>query len=248
VARLGTRTIAGLEVEEHVIGSAADSALPVVVSLHGRGGVPELPFGDARRACRVLLPRGPIVLGDGFAWSAAYARGGREDALAADLRDVADRLRAVVTTIGDERGAIGRTIVLGFSQGAMAALALAALHEAIVGDVVVGAAWLPPALEPLEATPSSPRIRIAHGDADDVVPFAWDQSLSDRLRSRGFDVELRRFEGVAHTSSAEMTALTAAWREAAIARAYGEAEPPIPALGALTARPSLWSRLRARFR
>lgn len=249
MTRIGFRTIAGLEVEEHVLGEARD-ALPLVVALHGRGGSPALPFGSSSVACRVLVPRGPFVLGEGFAWSSHYARESSHEQLATDLADVADRLRTVVSAVTNERGAAGRAIAIGFSQGAMTALALATRHPHVFADAIVGAAWLPPALEPFTATSTSPRIRMAHGEADEVVPFEWAEALALRLRMRGWDADLRSFAGVAHSASADMEALLTAWREAALARACGLPEPPIPTTGTrLRERErTLWERLRLRVR
>jgi phospholipase/carboxylesterase len=245
VEPIRTREIAGLEVREHVVGDAAGSALPIVVSLHGRGGIPELPFGVAIRPCRLLVPTGPFVVGTGRAWSTHHARGGRDDELARDLAEVADRLRAMVEAVKAERGATERAIALGFSQGAMAALALATRHDDLISDVVGGAAWLPPALEPAGKTRA--RVRLAHGEADDIVPFSWARALSERMAARELDVALRSFPGVGHASSPEMDALLAAWRDAAIARAWGEPEPAIASLGreGPEIERGLWARVHA---
>jgi predicted esterase len=215
-----TRTIAGLHVEQLVFEGPSDGhgRIPLVIALHGRGGVPERPFGASARACRVLVPRGPVVLGAGFAWSSRYAREGKNEALARDLSAITERLAEVLEIVRAERPETGRTIAVGFSQGAMAALALATRH-AMIDEVVAGAAWLPPGLEPIAAPARELRIRLAHGRTDDVVPFRWAEALADRMRDRGFDIELRSFADVGHASAPAMDAQLRAWCEEAIARA-----------------------------
>ncbi len=248
---VASRTVAGLAIDEYVSGDVEDGALPIVIAMHGRGGLPTLPFGSSRLPCRLLVARGPVALGDGFAWSSHYARESRHEALARDIAESADRLRVVVESVADERGAAGRAIAIGFSQGAMVALALATRHEGLVRDVVVGAAWIPPPLEPERSAPGL-RIRMAHGEADQVVPFEWGRAQALRLKGRGLDVELRSFPGVAHVESSEMAACLTAWREAAIARAWGAPEPAVPELGRrveeVTPKLGRWERLRAKGR
>ena len=228
---IGARLIDGLHVTEHVVGEPAEGPLPLVLSLHGRGGLPELPFSHSTRPCRVLVPRGPFALGDGFAWSSHYAREVSHAELSRELGESADRLRTVVESVSADREVTGAAIVLGYSQGGMTALALATRHPELFRAAVVGAAWLPAGLQPANAPGSSLQIRMAHGESDEIVPFDRARALALRMEAIGFDVELRSFVGVDHAGSPEMTALLGAWRDQAIARASGSAGHEIPELG-----------------
>ena len=46
-----------------------ESALPMVVVIHGRGDRPRVPggpFEGLTHPVRVILPRGPMIVGEGF--------------------------------------------------------------------------------------------------------------------------------------------------------------------------------------
>jgi predicted esterase len=200
--RLSDRTLEGLTIEEHVTGDPAAS-LPLVVAFHGRGGTRGLPsLAHAHAACRVLVPHGPHVLGAGLAWSPRSATDHDPDGLARDLAAVAARVERAIDAVAGST-ASPRVVLAGYSQGAMLALSIAA-RSARPLDVVVGAAWLPPALEPLDAPPGLRTLRAAHGTADPIVPFAPTEALFTRLRWLGVDVVLEPFAGVDHVASPAM--------------------------------------------
>lgn len=209
---------AGLEVEERAFGATETRPAPLIVSLHGRGGQPGLPnLARVAGECRVWLPRGPHRVGEGHAWSphSVTARE-RHGELASDVVASADRLAAAIASAATRTR--GRAIVVGYSQGAIVGLALALRHPALVSSAVLGASWLPPALEPPAWSGPRPRIRAYHGDADPIVPISETAALFTRLATLGLDVELRRFEGADHVASAEMSALSAEWIGDAVAR------------------------------
>lgn len=197
-----TRSRAGLEVEEHRFGEAPPGERVLIVAFHGRGGTPGLPsLAHVRVPCRVLVPHGPHVLGSGRAWSPLSVTSGRPEALAVDLEGVAARLDAAIAEALAEEPA--RAVVLfGYSQGAMVALTLASRASREV-RVVVGASWLPPALEPAlrAARDRVEVIRAIHGDADAIVPLAPTAALFDRLRDAGFDASLEIVRGGTHEAS-----------------------------------------------
>lgn len=202
ITRLPDRTLEGLTIEEHVTGGPA-GALPLVVALHGRGGTPGLPsLAHATRACRVLVPHGPHVLGTGLAWSPRSATDHDPDGLARDLSAIAARLGRAIEVVATGTPT-SHVVLAGYSQGAMTALAIAS-QSARPLDVVVGASWLPPAIEPLDAPPGLRSLRAAHGTADPIVPLAPTEALLTRLRWLGVDVVLETFAGVDHVASPAM--------------------------------------------
>lgn len=205
-----------LHVEEHVVGSAEPgAALPLVVALHGRGGTPALPsLAAVRGAVRVLVPRGPHEVAGARAWSPISVTSGRIEALAEDLARSAEALDAVVAA----RAATGPVVLAGYSQGAMAALALAARGSRRY-LLVLGASWAPRAIEADLAARAIVSIRAAHGDADAIVPCAPTAHLYERLRSHGIDASLQTFAGVGHEASPAMTHALERWLGEAVDRA-----------------------------
>lgn len=210
--RVRDREVAGLRVEEHVLGpDDGTSGLPLVVALHGRGGTPGLPWiSPASYPVRVLVPHGPHAVAGARAWSPVSVTSGHDDALAADLAVSAASLDAMIAVHLAERPAHGAAILAGYSQGAMVALALAARVTRRYA-LVLGAAWAPPTIEAGLAPAAIASIQAAHGDADPIVPLAPTRALFDRLRSRGIEAELREFPSVGHEASPAMEETLAKW-------------------------------------
>jgi phospholipase/carboxylesterase len=204
---------------EVVIGTDdVDAPLPLVVALHGFGDaprVPEQPYLSMRRAFRIILPRGPIALGNGFAWSAIRVRDGRPDDLATAIGAALPRVLATLDTVRSVRPTRGSPIVVGFSQGGIVALALAAAHPQRVGLVLPMAAWLPPALEP-GPTPAAPPVRAIHPRDDERIPLAPTEALVARLRAAGWHATLEVVEGT-HAMSPAIEAFVARELDRALA-------------------------------
>jgi phospholipase/carboxylesterase len=214
---------------EVVIGAATfDDPMPIVFVLHGRGGVAMLPGGPfigLTHAIRVIVPQAPGRLGSGWEWLPVSVGSGLVDRLASSLFQVSSRLAAMIRAVSRERPTIGRAIVTGFSQGGLVTYALALHHDDVVSHAFPLSTWLPPPLEPLYRRDDLvyPTIRSMHGSADPVIPVAPTRELVDRLRGRGFDVELHEFAGVRHEMSAEMDALFHLWLEQAVCDVVGDA-------------------------
>lgn len=225
-ARLGL--VDGIHFLEVVLGEATlDDPLPIVFVLHGRGSSAQLPGGPflgLSRPVRVIVPQAPERLGRGWQWLPVSVGSGLVDRLASSLFQVASRLARVIRTIVAERPTKGKPIVTGFSQGGMIAYALALHHDDVVGYAFALSTWLPPPLEPLYRREDLryPPIRAMHGENDSVIPVEPTRALVQRLRERGFDVELRTFSGVGHEMSAEMDALLHLWLERAICETVGD--------------------------
>lgn len=220
---------------EVVLGSASfDDALPIVFVFHGRGGRAQLPGGPFRglsHPVRVIVPQGPDRLGQGFEWVPVSVGSGLVDRLSATLFQVSARLANMIRAIAEERPTVGRPIVTGFSQGGLVTYALALYHDDVVGHAFPLSTWLPPPIEPLHRRHDLryPPIRSMHGGDDRVIPVAPTRAMVERLRQRGFDVELHEFAGVRHELNDEMNTLFQRWLERAVCDVVGD---PI-CLGAL---------------
>ena len=213
---------AGLHYYEVVIGDVdIDARLPLVMMIHGRGDRPRVPggpFAGVPTPLRIVLPRGPDPLGDGYAWLPVRTLDGKTEILSRALAARSDQLAELLAHVLDERPTIGTPIVTGFSQGGMLSYTMAIRHRDAVGAAIPLASWLPPPLRAAGAAGAErPRIRAMHGTADTIIPFAYDRETVDQLASLGHDVELAVFRGVGHEMTPEMNALFEAWLEAALA-------------------------------
>lgn len=216
---------AGLYYLETVVGAVPiDAALPLVVALHGLGDRPQPldgPFFDTPDPVRVVQPRAPTPMGEGYTWLPVRVSEGRVGLLSRSAAAAAERLAAFVDSVRAQRPSRGRTVVTGFSQGGILAFVLATQHPDVVGESIPLAGWLPPGLWPSELPSSPPPIRTMHGVADRVVPLGPTRRAVSHLGRLGFHVELVEIPGVGHQRSPEMDLLLARWLADAVRRQWG---------------------------
>lgn len=217
---------------EVVIGAATfEDPLPIVFVFHGRGGTAGLPGGPflgLSHPIRVIIPQAPDRLGAGWEWLPVSVGSGLVDRLASSLFQVSSRLARMIRDLAAERPTLGKPIVSGFSQGGLLTYSLALHHDDVVGYAFPLSTWLPPPLEPLYRRDDLrfPPIRSMHGAADAVIPIGPTRVLVDRLRARGFDIELVEFEGVGHEMSDAMNETFHRWLERAVCDVVGDHECP----------------------
>lgn len=195
---------------ERVIGADdPDAELPLVVMVHGRGDVPASMIGlleGMTGPVRVVAPRAPDPLGDGFTWFPISVRDGQPQVLAEAIGEQADALVAQLAEVQRARPTRGKPVLSGFSQGGMLSFAVAVRHPDAIAKAVPVAGWLPEPMWPGEAPPGAPPIRALHGLDDDVLPFAPTAEGVEALRARGWDASLQAFPGVAHRIPAPVRA------------------------------------------
>lgn len=188
-------------VELLVGGARAGDRLPMIVAVHGRGATPE-SFGVFFRSfpmpARVILPRAPEPLGEGFTWFAVRAADGETRALAAGVARAADRVAATLDLAVERFPTAGKPVVLGFSQGGMISYAVAVRHPTRIAAALPIGGFLPDPLVP-DGRRALPPIVGFHGQADEVVALELDVAGVERLRAFGNDVTLHVFPGVGHT-------------------------------------------------
>lgn len=213
---------------EHVIGVAEqDKPLPMILVFHGRGSrahIAGTTFRALSHPVRVIVPQAHDTLGDGYQWLPVRVGEGLVERLSSSLFRVSSELAAFIREMTRRYPTAGRAIVTGFSQGGLLTIALAIHHDDVVGHALPIAAWLPPPLEPIyrRSDLDYPAIRAMHGTLDEIVPLRETGALFDRLRSKGFDVELVAFEGVEHDVSPPMNELFGVWLEQAVCRTLND--------------------------
>ncbi len=194
---------------EYVFGDVDPSEpLPLLVVLHGFGDQPQEPSGPYRGlpgAFRVVLPRGPVAVGGGFAWMSVRVGEHRLGELSEQLDVQTERIARFLVALREARAVRGPTILVGFSQGAILTLSVATRHPDLVGLALPLAGWLPPLLR-VDAAEGAPRVLWMHGTADERIPFELAREGSDDLRARGFDVTLMPYEGAGHVMNDVMNA------------------------------------------
>lgn len=93
------------------------------------------------------------------------------------------------------RGRGRRITALGFSQGAATVSRWAAGGSTVIDHVILWGSAVAPELEPAPDLLRGARLTIAIGAADEQIPHGEVDRQDERLRSRGLDYELFRYQG-----------------------------------------------------
>jgi phospholipase/carboxylesterase len=188
-------------------GKRGDTAL---VLLHGWGAQGDDLVPLARELARpnttIFVPAAPLAEGSGRAFwhfdptaPRAYALTDSAPPGYQPNPEVASARRAVQTLVrqAQERLAPARTVLAGFSQGAMLALDVALQCEPVVERVaVLSGALLFDSLPALRAACATrPRVLVAHGQLDPIVPFPNAEHAAALLERHGLGVDFRPFAG-----------------------------------------------------
>jgi phospholipase/carboxylesterase len=194
---------------------------PLVVLLHGFGApgddlVPLYRQLDVPQKVRFAFPAGPLdlrTLGAGYAGGRAWwmidiaaldaaMRGvGREDRSDQVPDGLAEARTALVTVLDELETRLGaprdKTVLGGFSQGAMLSLDVALRSDrafgglALMSGTIVARREWEPLFEKLAAT----KVVQAHGRTDPLLPFGIAERLRDRLLEAKADVRWVPFPG-----------------------------------------------------
>jgi phospholipase/carboxylesterase len=184
----------------HLKRPAAREPEGALVLFHGRGTsehdlFPLLDMLDPERRLVGLTPRGPLSLPPGGAHWYAVARIGypHPDTFHATYATASQWLDAVVA---DEGLSLERTVIGGFSQGAVMsyALGLGAGRPSPAG--VIALSGFIPTVDGFEldlARRAGLPVAIGHGVHDPIIGVEWGQDARDRLTQAGLDVTYREY-------------------------------------------------------
>lgn len=187
---------------EAIVIQSPASAQQLFLLFHGVGATPQDLVPLARRLARefpdavVASVPGPdrSDLGAGFQWFSVL--GVTEESRPAR---VAATLPRFVATVRDWQQRTGvpaeRTTLIGFSQGAIMALASSQEAQPVAARVVSLSGRYPEL--PAQA-PAGVRIHFLHGDADPVIPAMFANKAARQLQALGADVTLDLFPGLGH--------------------------------------------------
>lgn len=167
----------------HVPANASDAPLPLLVFLHG-----------ATQAGAGMLRRiGPAADAANVAVLAPDSRGTTWDAIRGTFgEDIAFLNRALEWVFARVAVDPSRLAVGGFSDGASYAISLGLAN----GDLFPRVAAFSPGFVIPAPAHGRPRFFVSHGTSDQILPIdQCSRVIVPRLRSRGYDVTFREFDG-----------------------------------------------------
>jgi phospholipase/carboxylesterase len=190
----------------------------LVVLLHGLGSDESDMLGaaaslDAKYA--VCAFRAPFDYDyGGYAW---FALGIGPEGVSYDAEQAVQSVELLsreVAGVAEEQGIPeNKTVIGGFSQGAMMTAGLLLAHpRRFAGGLLMSGAVLPEFLEAFDEPGGSTPILIQHGTQDPVVPVSSGRAASEALLERGFHVDFRRY-AMGHSLSLESLADIKTWLE-----------------------------------
>lgn len=186
-----------------------------VVLLHGRGAnrqdlltlAPAFPS-----TCRLIAVDAPFPIADGaYAW---YGLQGRFEPEPESFRKSTEALSDLLSDPIVANPSYPPTVLMGFSQGAVVALAAGLANPGRVGGIVALSGYLPDGPEfsfDAEAFGSRP-ILIVHGTEDPVIPAAMGEAAFRRLKAMGLQVAFSEY-AMGHEIRPAALAQVAGWLE-----------------------------------
>ncbi|MBN9024414.1 MAG: hypothetical protein J0H20_02125 [Rhizobiales bacterium] len=203
--RIGAAAPPHLLVLLHGVGAMADDLLPVAQMLCAT---------DESRACILLGGPDPFSGGGpGRQWFSivGVTEANRGPRVAEALSSLTPRLAALAAAEGIAPADLA---LLGFSQGAILTLAMAAAGQAFGHGIALAGRFGGPVGA---ATAQSPRLLLSHGADDRVIPIAEGRDAAARFQAAGFDTAFLPLGGLGHSIAREQVDAAVAFlaREAA---------------------------------
>lgn len=138
----------------------------------------------------LLAPRAPIKLGeDQYSWHEIGPQWPDID----QYKDLTDQLlQRVDSWVKENAPGVSQYNIMGFSQGAVMAYALAICHPERVGRIASIAGFIPQSWKPelTEKALKDKQIFIAHGTEDDIIPVKKARQAAQWLQEKGAKVTL----------------------------------------------------------
>lgn len=188
----------GLDPIQHLVRPAAAEPAGALVMIHGRGAdasdlFPVIDILDPDRRLVGLCPKGPLALPPGGAHWYAVHRVGYPDP--ATFFPTYERLTEWLDGVSGEFGVpLERTIVGGFSQGAVMTYALALGSGRPQPAALMCFSGFIPTVEGFEIDPTGAAglpIAVGHGIQDPVIGVEFGRAAKEQLTAAGTDLTYR---------------------------------------------------------
>ena len=195
----------------------------LLVLLHGRGAdehdlYPLLDYLDPERRLLGVTPRGPLHLPPGGAhWYAVHEIGYPDPGTFLETYGrVGAWLDSLVADVGVSHT---RTVLGGFSQGAVMAYALGLGAGRARPAGVIGLSGFVPTVSgfELDLAPPLPPVAIGHGALDPVITADWSRRARELLEDAAGEVLYRESPTMGHSIDPRFLDELAAWVRAVLA-------------------------------
>jgi phospholipase/carboxylesterase len=202
---------------EHRLRPVAGEPAGALVLFHGRGTsehdlFPLLDALDPESALAGVTPRGPLTLPPGGAHWYVVARVGYPDP--GTFHATFERATRFVDGLPERLGVPpGRTVLGGFSQGAVMAYALGLGQGQPRPAGILAMSGFVPVVDGFEIDPANAEalpVAITHGTLDPIISVAFGRDARDRLTAMGADVTYREAR-VDHTVDPAWLPELSAW-------------------------------------
>lgn len=179
-------------------GRPSTDAMPIVITLHGRGSngldlAGLAPSVDSGAGFRFICPDAPKPfyatpgMAYGFTWFNGWPPSPESFAESRSL------LVKFIAEVLEHYPNDGRLALIGFSQGAMMALDLAFQLEPSPTAVVAMSGAVNEDALPKEIDQPAPPILVLHGTQDDVIPVLYARKTRRILEDRGVALDYQEF-------------------------------------------------------
>lgn len=207
----------------HPEGFKEEVAYPMVICLHGYGACMDDLTGLAQAiepdGQVYVFPNGPRVAFDGAdrtarAW---FERGGNESP--EGVREAIEALDGLVKELQTHSPhAPVPCLLLGFSQGGNLALRYGLPRPQTIAGIVVlsGSLRQIEELEPNLPVSRTQPIFIAHGTADEMIPWEWSRRLDGFLQAKGYRPRFKAYQGMGHHISPTLLTDLRSWLPAVL--------------------------------
>lgn len=212
---------------DHLVRPPAGDPAGLLVLFHGRGAderdlYPLLDLLDPERRLLAVTPRGPLRLPPGGAhWYVIRELGSPDpETFSATYRAASDWLDRLQRETGISPG---RTVLGGFSQGAVMTYALGlGAGRPRPAALVALSGFMPtvPGFE-LDLSPPLPPVAIGHGALDPVIGVEWSRRARGRLEDAGAALSYHESPHLGHAIDPELLRELPAWIRRALDAAPG---------------------------
>ena len=220
--------MSGLESLPHLLRPAAGDPAGALVLFHGRGTsehdlYPLLEALDPERRLLGATPRGPLVLPPGGAHWYIVRDIGYPDR--ETFRASYDLASEWLDGLAEETGIpLERTVIGGFSQGAVMSWALALGRGRPRPAGIIALSGFIPTVEgfELDISPPLPPVAIGHGTFDPIISVEWSRKAKALVEEAGAEV-LYKESPMPHSVDPSFIAELQPWLSAVVSRAGSSA-------------------------